>query len=252
VESGVGVCVVDPELKCQTDSDCPEDMGCVFTDACAECAPCEDAAACPPCPACPVMEYGICMSIAPEPVRCSVDDDCQEGEVCRTLDSDPTTGFCEVAFVDVCYLNEDCSDGEHCAYYPTFAVCCMLNEPCEYPNNGLCKGECAPDEAKACWSNEDCADGQVCELPLTDYHCGGDRCIPAEGGTCVAACITVTPNSHGMCEMLLGVVFDGTQCVYESGCSCGSDCSAIFDSFEACQKACNLVTVDERSAMLER
>ena len=184
VDTDVGVCVVDPELVCQDDSNCPEGMGCVFTGACPACAPCFDASECPPCPDCPVMDHGFCVWTGPEPVPCKEDGDCQEGEQCRTLDSDPTIGFCETVPVDICYMDQDCGEGRHCEWYYTLNDCCMAdNELCDYTWQSVCMGTCVPDDG--CWSDADCPDGQVCNLPLTNWDCGGERCISSEGGTCM-------------------------------------------------------------------
>ena len=42
----------------------------------------------------------------------------------------------------------------------------------------------------------------------------------------------------GSCDMLLGVKFDGVDCVAVGGCECsGADCGALSADFEACQLA---------------
>ncbi|RDV38740.1 hypothetical protein DV096_08005 [Bradymonadaceae bacterium TMQ3] len=51
-------------------------------------------------------------------------------------------------------------------------------------------------------------------------------------------CPIQDPGAYGDCDAVLGVVFDGTQCVTASGCECqGDDCPA-FDSLEACVTSC--------------
>ena len=66
--------------------------------------------------------------------------------------------------------------------------------------------------------------------------------LPDAPGKCVdggiPACKAIQPGTHGACEMVLGWIFDGRQCVLESGCGCGQDCAAIFASAEACRLAC--------------
>ncbi|HIN85620.1 MAG TPA: hypothetical protein EYN06_03985, partial [Myxococcales bacterium] len=123
-----------------------------------------------------------------------------------------------------------------------------------------------------CDSDSDCATGHVCILKdkvcrseaelsagkcWTDQHCIGeskcqgvsvcpceDRCenIIEVVGTCTSVdpttCQTLDPNSFGPCEAELGIVFDGQNCVTASGCDCGSDCDAFYDTIEACKEAC--------------
>ena len=51
-------------------------------------------------------------------------------------------------------------------------------------------------------------------------------------------CPIQDPDAYGDCDAVLGVVFDGTQCVTASGCDCqGDDCPA-FDTLEDCATSC--------------
>lgn len=51
-------------------------------------------------------------------------------------------------------------------------------------------------------------------------------------------CVELDPDGYGVCEMILGVVFDGQDCVLASGCGCEPDCEYFFDDFETCQSVC--------------
>ena len=66
---------------------------------------------------------------------------------------------------------------------------------------------------------------------LTLSHCGG-----VAGRE--SACEVVRLFTHGPCNLLLGVVFDGRDCVWESGCGCEPDCEHFFYTMEDCQAAC--------------
>jgi hypothetical protein len=41
--------------------------------------------------------------------------------------------------------------------------------------------------------------------------------------------------------MVLGVIFDGLECVFESGCDCEPDCDHFYGSIEACEMACGVL-----------
>ena len=87
------------------------------------------------------------------------------------------------------------------------------------------------------------------ELPAEDVQSGpddagdtydqmdnGDPCTAVD--LCEQQCVPVEPYTHGICGLLLGVIFDGEKCVNESGCSCEPDCEFIFPTLEACEEAC--------------
>lgn len=75
-----------------------------------------------------------------------------------------------------------------------------------------------------------CGDG---EEPFYDPDCGcGCRDISAASALCTAWDI----EPEGACDMVLGVGFNGEECVHYSGCDCvGSDCGRL-TSIENCQK----------------
>ncbi len=66
------------------------------------------------------------------------------------------------------------------------------------------------------------------------------NCVPVDPEE--PACVTLDPSDYGMCLAVLGVVFDGENCVTASGCSCDPDCAYFFDDMESCQEACGLPT----------
>ncbi len=126
--------------------------------------------------------------------------------------------------------------GEVCAETSMVTIClwldwyaCLRLTTCGRLSDGSCGW--LPNEAflacmgggKTCATNADCGEGQACV-----------------DGACVAApsCPVVQPGTHGTCEMVLGIVFDGTRCTYESGCSCKPDCDAFFPDLATCEAAC--------------
>jgi hypothetical protein len=83
-------------------------------------------------------------------------------------------------------------------------------------------------DGKRCFLESGCSCGDDCDA----FFASEEACTKA----CV--CTPVQPDSHGACEMVLGWIFDGERCVVESGCSCGEDCDAFFETAEECDKAC--------------
>ncbi|TXD34520.1 hypothetical protein FRC96_12920 [Lujinxingia vulgaris] len=57
-----------------------------------------------------------------------------------------------------------------------------------------------------------------------------------------APCPTQSPWVYGGCYGVMGVVFDGTQCVTASGCGCPNDDCPAFETLEACAAACDQPT----------
>lgn len=196
---------------------------------------------------------GKCVDDKPE---CLSDDECPPGHVCvletwcpPCYDEDPPClapctmeGHCEPAPSDTCFDDTDCGKDEFCDFTGVdTTMCCLPGELCLMifpPCEGTCKTNgLGPGE---CWDDGDCKPGEHCEGAIICPP--GAYCFaPDSPGECVpdqTECVAVKPGSHGACEMLLGVIFDGEKCVYESGCGCWPDCDNIFDSFEACEKAC--------------
>lgn len=166
--------------------------------------------------------------------KCSSDTDCPKGLEC-------INGKCVQE--QGCLSDTDCNSYEYCAYLdPGKGVaCCPPNAFCapEIPPCG--KGVCLLRPGY-CWSDSDCDKGEKCEGAIVCPE--GAYCLVAnKPGKCVAQglkCKVVKPGSHGMCEMAMGWVFDGEQCVMESGCSCEPDCDAFFATSVECQLACGI------------
>lgn len=53
-----------------------------------------------------------------------------------------------------------------------------------------------------------------------------------------SGCVTLDPYAYGMCDMVLGVGWDGSACVWISGCSCVPDCAHFFTDMTSCAAAC--------------
>ena len=52
------------------------------------------------------------------------------------------------------------------------------------------------------------------------------------------SCMPMDAQGSGPCALVLGVIWNGKQCVYISGCSCqGKDCGKIYKTTKACQQA---------------
>jgi len=205
----------DPEIipECGTaDRPCPQ--GCLTRMDCADGERCLTD---------PATENLVCTLL---PGRCWGDWDCVAGtcvfpaadpNLCRDGDNHfdaagnatvcviAVAGTCEPGPDEVCYSDRDCDEDSRCAFWPTVDICCTIDQGCD-PSVSLCLGSCVPTQEPGC--------------------------------------VVVKPGSHGACEMLLGVIFDGTSCVYESGCGCGDDCAAIFQDFDACKAACMPDTAD--------
>lgn len=88
-------------------------------------------------------------------------------------------------------------------------------------------------------------DGRTC-LPLSGCSCQGPDCTKlfADPGACYKVygpcvpCTAMDAQGQGLCKMLLGWKWDGSQCVSFGGCSCqGTDCDRIFGSAQVCQTA---------------
>ena len=72
----------------------------------------------------------------------------------------------------------------------------------------------------------------------------GDNQPDGDADDEAALCVALDPYAYGQCAMILGVVFDGEDCVWASGCGCDQDCENFFDDIESCLLACNLADGD--------
>lgn len=239
-----GHCEPAQNEKCFDDADCGTDQYCDFSGFLGEC--CLPGELClmiyPPC-------EGVCKDKEVPPGECWTDEDCKDGEYCDGAFICPpdyacfapdTPGKCLPVKEPECWSDEDCIEYEFCDKSASMDGCCGPDPACpDDPNLPPCPGVCKLKPG-VCWSDQDCEKGEHCEganiCPPGAYCFAPDwpgECVPDQN-----ECVAVKPNSHGACEMLLGVIFDGEKCVYESGCGCWPDCENIFDSFEECEKVC--------------
>ena len=59
-----------------------------------------------------------------------------------------------------------------------------------------------------------------------------------DAGSEPTGCRTLDPYAYGYCDMVLGVGWDGSNCVWISGCSCSPDCAYFFSDMPSCRAAC--------------
>lgn len=231
-----GLCYADSDCPagtvCQGSFQCPPGTYCLVAAGPGKCVP--STSGCQSDGECPVGQYcnlaydaatgqlnGTCT--ANPAGSCVRDADCGSGkcviQACPACFPCPCFGTCEAA--PACTGNQDCPAGQYCAWLASSA--------------GVAAGTCQPVPAGSCVKDADCAAGQTCVLgpcPL----CVGCPCY----GTCQAPtkCTAVKPNTHGLCDMVVGVIFTGTTCTWESGCGCAPDCGSFFKSLEDCKAAC--------------
>jgi hypothetical protein len=212
-----GVCKPSSTLCCGSDNDCNDDF---------QCAP-------------GPTGKGTCKDPSSlEPGACWADDDCNSGfsapvpapsgGVCLGERVCPCDAMCVIADAPgtcakkgCCLSDSDCASGE----------CASLGGTA-----GTCKLEPLADGT--CWSDDDCSNGERCN-DARICPCDALCILPDAPGTCgPTSCKTLDPFGYGLCDMVLGVVFDGSSCTYASGCGCGEDCAYIFDSIESCEASC--------------
>ncbi|MFH1532591.1 MAG: Ig-like domain-containing protein [Pseudomonadota bacterium] len=243
------VCDLDPYC-CETEWDeicvqeCLGDCG-----GCGACVPICDG---PPCS--PDGCGGFCVGPCDDEDLCTVDDlctsaglcvgtliECSDGNACTGDACDPEIGAC-VFFA----LPEGipCGPGAICADGECVVLCqdeCTAGEvgcddqtpwSCIVPPGGICTIKVVDDP---CLEGEVCAAGECCTSACNGSLCGDDGC----GGSC-GSCCPLELNSYGLCDMMLGIIFDGESCVYISGCSCGPDCEYFFDTIQECEAACGI------------
>ena len=135
----------------------------------------------------------------------------------------------------------ECKSDNQCGGF--IGLPCPEGHYCQF-DEGTCNwadmmGECVqvPGACIALWDPVCGCDGETygndCELAAAmaqkDHH----------GACAEEECKTLKPEAYGPCDMVLGVGFDGDQCIWISGCSCGEDCDYLFESEEECKKACS-------------
>jgi hypothetical protein len=134
----------------------------------------------------------------------------------------------EKACLGACAIvGETCKDEGGC---PAGSFCDL-----QFQSSGEVYGTCQPIADGLCVKDADCGAGARCVIDACP------ACFPCPCfGKCVAGteCTPIKPFSHGACDMILGVIFDGQGCTWESGCSCEPDCGAFFRDFESCRLSC--------------
>jgi hypothetical protein len=234
--------------------------GCWDDSQCGAGETCEGENICPCGAACLVADSpGTCKGPAS---CCDADNDCAEGEACTS--SPGFDGTCQEGPESGCWNDLDCpGEGAQCLgerVCPCGALCILPDAPGTCAGKGCCladsdcggghcasfgtvPGTCKMDELAAgqCWADDDCGAGGVCQ-DARICPCGASCIVADAPGQCrSSACVTLDPMGYGMCDMVLGVAFNGTACVTVSGCSCGEDCDHFFESPEACEAACGEV-----------
>lgn len=194
------------------------------------------------------------------------------GAGCITLECiDPCTSNGDCASSEYCALTS-CGGTGTCVPRPVGA-CITLYDPvcgcdgttygnaCEAGQSGMsidfdgeCSGGgpiCIPQDARAVGA---------CTFPLPGVIWNGRRChfigsgCDCEGADCgalfsdilecesamggCASCAPQDARAEGPCDAVIGNIWNGTECVSESGCSCvGTDCDAVRNEAGACEAA---------------
>lgn len=73
---------------------------------------------------------------------------------------------------------------------------------------------------------------------------GPEDAGPEDGGAMQDTCAAIDPGSYGDCGIALGAGFDGSGCVYVSGCGCGDACDKLFGTLEGCREGCSRSCAD--------
>ena len=195
-----------PFVCCKDDASCGADMLCIDGKACVSAK----------------LSAGQCW----HPSDCALGQECQGAFVCPcNADCFPADkpGTCAVVPGGCCNDTKGCSAGNTCAGGGA---------------NKICKSQ-AELKPGGCWADADCSGGTCKDANVCP--CGAMCLVADKQGSCGgAACTTLDPNSFGMCDMIVGVVFDGKACVYASGCGCANACASVFKDLTSCQTACGL------------
>jgi hypothetical protein len=114
---------------------------------------------------------------------------------------------------------------------------CAVGKTCAEGQACKANGELSPGQ---CWGNANCAAGESC-VGANVCPCGAMCLVADKAGQCKTpggGCTKVDPNSLGLCDMIVGWVWDGSACVLASGCGCGGVCSAVFPDEATCKGQC--------------
>jgi hypothetical protein len=111
-----------------------------------------------------------------------------------------------------------------------------------------CSGLCGPQEASPVGTECDLEfgpywNGDACDT-ITGCDCAGDDCTRGYetkdecellNRSCLGKCEAQMAMGEGACEAIIGVFWDGADCVTIGGCSCiGDDCADAYESPELC------------------
>lgn len=167
-----------------------------------------------------------CLPIA-KPGACWTDADCG-GLPCVGAFVCPCTADCDAASTPGVCADKDpdcCTDGP-----------CTGGKTCTAGK--ACKSD-AQLGAGQCWSDANCPSGSAC-VGANVCPCGAMCLVADKPGQCQASsgCTKVDPSSFGMCDMIVGWVWNGSACVSASGCGCGSQCAAVFADEASCKAKC--------------
>jgi len=130
--------------------------------------------------------------------------------------------------------------GDDCAgLYLTLSECIGARRGCE----GLCRGQSASPVGACDLEWGPYWDGKACET-FTGCDCAGDDCTRGYetkpdcerlNRSCLGKCEAQMAMGVGACEAIIGVFWDGADCVTIGGCSCvGEDCADAYESPELC------------------
>jgi hypothetical protein len=133
--------------------------------------------------------------------------------------------------------------GDDCAgVYATLIDCWAERGGCP----GLCSAESAAPVGPCDLEWGPYWDGKSCET-FTGCDCVGDDCTRGYADkpecellnrSCLGKCEAQLAEGVGACEAIIGVFWDGSECITIGGCSClGDDCGDAYDSPEICSFA---------------
>jgi hypothetical protein len=120
-----------------------------------------------------------------------------------------------------------CFDDSSCRYRSE-----CIGEVCRRGGEGVCEPLPGPGE---CWEDAHCGRGETCEGESI-CPCGALCIVPDRPGRCVPSdCRAQDARGDGLCRLLLGWRWNGSNCETVTGCSCiGSDCKALYGTEREC------------------
>ncbi|UJR78964.1 hypothetical protein [Sandaracinus amylolyticus] len=238
-DGGAGI---DASARCRVDSQCDDRLECNGVELCigGRCAPgagsrCDDFTACTRdqcvegmgcmnvpddslCPALSTCELGRGCS----PIRCTSDDECQDGIACNGLEACSPAGLCTVSSPPSCE-----SDGIEC----TVERCTEPDGACEsIPDDGLCGPGRTCDPARGCVAAR-CRSDLECDDRL--FCTGTERCGP--GGTCVAGTPVTCADGIACTDDVCDEGARGCVSRPSTRCPAGEICSPVPGDPDGCR-----------------